>query len=940
MSQKPLVLPDIRSRAGAFVADWRDAEGYERGEAQEFVRGLLGVFGVSGRTAAVYEKRAQRSTTGHRGYIDALISGTALIEMKSAGEDLEKAEQQALDYMGSLTENEMPGYVITSDFKRFRLLNLQPEPDERAVIEFSLEQLPEHVEKLLFLAGYRRTSFGSAEQEAASIKAAQLMAKLYEHLEATGYDDHQASIFLIRTLFCLYADDAVLWERDLFSRWIEERTSEDGSDLGAQLATLYQALNRPEEKRYGQNDDLLMAFPYVNGSVFGEAVDIPYFDRASRELLLQASYFNWSSISPAIFGSLFQAVKDKKARRSLGEHYTTETNILKVIRPLFLDELEQRFEKARARKGELEKLLDHLGSLTFMDPACGCGNFLIIAYRELRALELRIHERIQELEDEGANRQRGNRLSKLGIQGDSQRGRGVQLALGADDLVRVKLAQFHGIELEEWPATIARTAMFLVEHQANQDMSRTLGYAAPLLPLQDSARITVGNALRTDWTDVLPARPTTVVMGNPPFLGHATRTPQQAQELRDVWQRQDIGRLDYVTGWYRKALDFFGHVPGRFAFVSTNSITQGEPVSALFDPIFDMGWRIRFAHRTFAWTSEAPGAAAVHCVIVGFDREAKPTPHLFTYTRPKGDPEEITARTINGYLVDAPRVSVNSRRTPLSDAVPSVQFGSMPNDGGHLLIDRDNRHEIAEDPIAHKYLRRFVGARELLHDAPRWCLWMEDLDPRDPSRSGLLRSRIEATKDYRSASRRAATNKLADTPALFGERRQPTVPYVCIPRHFSETRTFATVAYFNPDVISGDANFTAEDPSGFLFGIISSSMFMAWQRATGGRIKSDLRFSATVVWNNLPLPKITEKLRDQVIAGGRAVLEARALSPERSLAQHYAPLSMDPALLKAHRTLDVAVDKAFGARRLCGSEQERQQILFERYAELTVEAPQ
>ncbi|MEV0869473.1 type IIL restriction-modification enzyme MmeI [Brachybacterium paraconglomeratum] len=369
MSQKPLVLPDIRSRAGAFVADWRDAEGYERGEAQEFVRGLLGVFGVSGRTAAVYEKRAQRSTTGHRGYIDALISGTALIEMKSAGEDLEKAEQQALDYMGSLTENEMPGYIITSDFKRFRLLNLQPEPDEQAVIEFSLEQLPKHVEKLLFLAGYRRTSFGSAEQEAASIKAAQLMAKLYEHLEATGYDDHQASIFLIRTLFCLYADDAALWERDLFSRWIEERTSEDGSDLGAQLATLYQALNRPEEKRYGQSDDLLMAFPYVNGSVFGEAVDIPYFDRASRELLLQASYFNWSSISPAIFGSLFQAVKDKKARRSLGEHYTTETNILKVIRPLFLDELEQRFEKARARKGELEKLLDHLASLTFLDPA-------------------------------------------------------------------------------------------------------------------------------------------------------------------------------------------------------------------------------------------------------------------------------------------------------------------------------------------------------------------------------------------------------------------------------------------------------------------------------------------------------------------------------------------------------------------------------------------
>lgn len=366
---KPLVLSDIRNRAGAFVADWRDAEGYERGEAQEFVRGLLKVFGISGRTAAVYEKRAQRASTGQRGYIDALISGTALIEMKSAGEDLVKAEGQALDYVESLTEHERPSFIITSDFRRIRVLDLTVEPDADDYIEFPLDDLPAHVEDLMFLAGYRRTKFGSTEQEKASIQAAQLMAKLYEHLERTGYDDHQASIFLIRTLFCLYADDAGLWERDLFSRYIEERTSEDGSDLGAQLATLYQALNRPENKRYGRDDDLIQAFPYVNGSVFGEAVDIPYFDRESREQLLQAAYFNWSSISPAIFGSLFQAVKDKKARRALGEHYTTETNILKVIRPLFLDELEERFTKARSKKAELERLLTHLGSLQFLDPA-------------------------------------------------------------------------------------------------------------------------------------------------------------------------------------------------------------------------------------------------------------------------------------------------------------------------------------------------------------------------------------------------------------------------------------------------------------------------------------------------------------------------------------------------------------------------------------------
>ena len=592
MSKKPLVLPDIRSRAGSFVAQWRSAEGYERGEAQSFVRDLLQVFGITRSTAAVYEKRAQRASTGQRGYIDALISGTALIEMKSAGADLVEAERQAVDYMESLTEAERPDFIITSDFRRFRLSNLAADVGEQAVVEFALEELPAHVEDLMFLAGYRRAKFGSTEQEAASVRAAQLMAKLYEHLEATGYDDHQASIFLIRTLFCLYADDSGLWDRDLFSRYIEERTSVDGSDLGAQLSTLYQALNRPEDKRYGREDDLIMAFPYVNGSVFGEAIDIPYFDRASRELLLQAAYFNWSSISPAIFGSLFQAVKDKKARRELGEHYTTETNILKVIRPLFLDELEERFTKAHAKKRDLERLLDHLGSLTFFDPACGCGNFLIIAYRELRALELRIHERLQQL--------------------DPSR---TQLSLDAESRVHVKLSQFYGIELEEWPATIARTAMFLVEHQANQAVNLTLGYAVPMLPLQDSARITVANALQADWTQLVPATTALFVMGNPPFLGDHTRGANQLADLRNAWGADKVlSRLDYVTGWHAKALDLFRQpgYRGQWGFVTTSSITQGDQPARLFAPIFEAGWRIKFAHQSFAWSSEAPGAAAVH----------------------------------------------------------------------------------------------------------------------------------------------------------------------------------------------------------------------------------------------------------------------------------------------------------------------------------------
>lgn len=767
----------------------------------------------------------------------------------------------------------------------------------------------------MFLAGYRRAKFGSKEQEQASIHAATLMARLYEHLEKTGYDEHQASVFLIRTLFCLYADDAGLWERDLFSRYLEERTSEDGSDLGSQLATLYQALNKPEEKRYAKNDELLQAFPYVNGSVFGEPTDIPYFDRESRELLIQASYFNWSSISPAIFGSLFQAVKDKKARRELGEHYTTETNILKLIRPLFLDELDERFTKAYNKKSELNKLLEHLGELQFLDPACGCGNFLIIAYRELRALELKIHERLQEL----------------------NRG-GIQLDLMAEDLVHVRLRQFHGIEIEEWPATIARTAMFLVEHQANQAMNLTLGYSTPMLPLQDSAQITVGNALRLDWRGLVAAGPNTLIMGNPPFIGQYTKAADQTEDMKLVWGDLYDGYLDYVTAWFKKSSDFFRPVTGgRFAFVSTNSIAQGQPVPALFGPLFDAGWRIRFAHQTFAWQSEAPGSAAVHCVITGYDKHERSAPQLFTYDNVKGEPQQVPAREINAYLVDGPNLLVRKRSRALSTELPKVNRGSQATDGGNLIVEVDEYAEVSADPIAAKYLRPNIGARQLIHDAPRWCLWMagDGFEPKDLHRSAVLKQRVENCRNFRLASKKVATKKSADYPHLFQENHQPDVEYVGIPRHFSETRAFATVTRFAPEIICGDANFLAEDPDGLLFGVISSSMFMTWQRAVGGKIKSDLRFSNTLVWNNLPLPAVDEDLREKIIEAGKGVIAARELHPERSLAEHYNPLAMSPALLKAHAALDRVVDKAFGAKKALASNEERLTLLFERYAEMT-----
>lgn len=906
-------MNEIRARAAQFTRDWQDEPGDERQQAQSFVRDLLGVYGITQTRAAFYEKRVKRSSTGSRGYIDALIPGLALIEMKSAGKDLVAAEQQALDYIDDLPDPEVPRWVITSDFRRLRLLDLHAESE--GVQEFALTQMRDRADVLAFLAGYGERTFGSKAQESASIKAAKLMASLYEALEGSGYDDHEASVFLVRTLFALYADDAGVWDRDLFLEFLETRTATDGSDLGPQLSLLYQVMGREPSRRQSNLDELISRFPYVNGGVFEESVSIPSFDAGMRDRLIAAAMFNWSAISPAIFGSLFQAVKDKTARRELGEHYTTETNIMKVIGPMFLDELRQRFTDGYHDTAKLKKLRADMGLMRFLDPACGCGNFLVVGYRQMRALDLEVLLRVQELSGETA-----------------------RTMFFTEEHLAVRLSSFHGIELEEWPAQIAATALHLVEHQANQAMELALGSAPDPLPLDKIKSIVVGNALRVDWATVLEPTEHLYIMGNPPFLGHATRSAEQAQELRDVWRRDDIGRLDYVTGWYAKALELLGRpgYRGEFAFVSTNSIAQGEPVPALFGPVFAAGWRVKFAHRTFAWTSEAPGAAAVHCSVIGFDRPSRKRARLFDYSgNLKGEPVEIpVVDQLNGYLVDGPIVLVDQRRSPLASALPPMVFGNMARDDGNLLIEPDDYAEVMADPIAAKYVRPFVGARQLIHNEPRWCLWLVDLDPSDIARSPILRRRLDAVRQFRAASKAESTRQMAETPHLFGQRSQPDTPYVCVPRHASETRKFFPTALFTPDVICGDANFKADDPDGLAFAVISSSAFITWQRTIGGRLESRLRFSSTLTWNTFPLPAITDAQRAAIIAGGRAVLDARALRPERSLADHYNPLAMAPELLRAHRELDAAVDKTLGLRGTA-TEVDRLRALFASYAKLT-----
>lgn len=908
-SSKPPSWNEIRRRARAFVPRWAEATS-EQGQAQTFWVEFLGIFGVDLPRVALFEQHVKRTSTGKDGRIDLYWPGTLVVEHKSAGKSLEEAEAQALDYLDDLDVANLPQVVITSDFAHLRLLDMT-QPGASAVT-IDLVDLEKEIDRFGFIAGYTRRSLTAAQEKSANVEAATLMGRLYEALAADGYADHHTSVLLTRLLLLMFGDDTGLWQKSLFTELLETRTAADGSDVGGQLAVLFQVLDTPVGRRARSVDEVMARFPYVNGRLFREVVPIPFFDAEMRRTLLEAAAFDWSQISPAIFGSLFQAVKDRQARRELGEHYTSEANILKVIRPLFLDELEERLAGADSI-AKLTSLRTRLGQLRFLDPACGCGNFLVITYRELRRLELEVLRRLRTLSG-------------------SQ-----QLALDVTLDLTVSLDQFYGIEIEEWPAQIAEVAMFLVDQQENIALAQEFGDAPDRLPITTAATVVVDNALSLDWSGVLPASADVVILGNPPFVGRSVRTPAQVAEMRSIWGKAYSVNLDYVTCWYALALRYFGDQPGRWAFVSTNSVSQGEPTARLWRPILAAGWRARFAHRSFRWDSEAPGRAAVHVSIIGFDRaKTSPKPLLWRYPEGGvGDPVRDEVVRVNPYLVEGPNILVDSRRTPLNPQLPPALFGSMPNDGGHLLINTAEEHAaVTADPVAARYVRPIVGADELLYAKRRWCLWLVDLDPADVARSPLLRERLAAVKVVREASRNPDTVEAAATPHLFWHIAQPATRYLCIPSTVSETRRYATAAYFEPDVISSNLNFVADDPDGFAFGVVSSAMFITWMKTIGGRLKSDVRFSGTFTYNTFPLPQVADRARSAIIAAAQDVLAARAAHPGASLAQLYNPVAMPADLTKAHQVLDRQVDRVFTTAILKTAE-DRQRVLFRTYATLT-----
>lgn len=812
--------------------------------------------------------------------------------------------------------------------------------------------------------------------------ASNQMAGLFESLAKAGMsDDKQISTVMARLLFLLFADDTQMWseseDSNSFERMIRG-THQEGTDLAQRLNELFDLLNKKPSGASAVADapEYLSGFKYVNGGMFADAVPLPAemsgaVAKTFRQQLLATSERDWSKVSPAIFGSMFQSVRDEETRREMGEHYTSEEDVLKTLGPLFLDELRDKLTNAVDKSDEptrLRNLRRELANIRFMDPACGCGNFIIIAYREMRKLELDILVRLRNLGQIDESELGSLVVGTAGVsEGVRKRARSIEPLVTIDN--------FYGLELDPWPASIARTAMFLVERQMDQKMMEEFGYAPVRLPLAHSAHILEGDALTEvdevsgeqvdrDWSKVLSVTVQDVadgvrvyIAGNPPFVGQAKKGDEQDLGMRLAWGDDYAGYLDFATAWFAKAARYLKTlqeqaealkvkvVPGDFAFVSTNSIVQGQPVPSLFGPLFRDGWRLKFAYRSFPWESEAAGKAAVHCVITGFTRSEVPekrSVRVFDYdwsTRRTVEQEPVHA--LNAYLVEGPNVLVEKRSKPLSSQLPLTYFGSKPVDGGNLIVEVEDYPVVAADPMAARYLRPFVGAKELVQGLERWCLWLEDATEEEIASSPVLSARVEAVAHMRMQSTKKATQELAQTPHLFGEMRQPLEAYVCIPSVVSEKRPFFTVKHFSPETITSNLAFTAIDPDGFLFALLSSSMLITWQRAIGGQLESRLRFSNTVVWNNLPLPQISEEQRRKVIAAGRKVLAAREAIEERagepvSLADMYASLAtMDPALRAAHDELDSAVDVAFGATRRCASDAKRLEILFERYQELT-----
>ena len=894
---------EIRKAATVFSKRWKGAYD-EKSQAQSFLKEFFEVFGVDTVTQATFEHRVKFSD-GSQGFVDCFWPSTILVEMKSKGKDLDAAFGQAMDYVRALPDQStLPRAIVVSDFQTFRFYDLTKDAQ---LTTFKLADLRKYVTLFGYMIGGESEEI--REQDPVNRKAAEKMAKLHDALKAIGYQGRELEVYLVRLLFCLFAEDTSIFKVDQFSNFIREKTAPDGSDLAIRIAELFQVLNTPPEKRLATRDEAVAAFPYVNGNLFGDQLQIPAFSAAMRTALLDCGALDWSKISPAIFGAMFQGVMNEKERHTLGAHYTSEENILKVIRPLFLDSLREGFDTiclltGPSKRVKLQQFHDRIAALKFLDPACGCGNFLLIAYRELRRLEMDV---LEELHKDDPS-----------------------MVLDVLTLCKVNVSQFYGIEIEQFPAEIAKVALWLMDHLCNLEVADRFGQYFARIPIKASPHIVCANALTTDWATLSPSFD--YIFGNPPFLGKKEQTPEQKADMQKVFAlKKPSSVLDFVTAWYKKAVDFTEGTTTECAFVSTNSICQGEHIPAFWNPyILPRNIHINFAHQTFKWSNEAEGKAAVHCVIVGFAFVDRKDKRLFVYDKPNGQPKETHVKRINPYLYDAVDPYTERRDKPVNAPLPMC-YGNIPLDWGTLMLTAEERAQfIASDSRCEPLIKRCLGGDELLNGGDRYCLWLVDFAPSLLKSLPLVSARVEACREKRLASKDAGARKLGEErPYQFRDLNNPDTAIV-IPKVSSERRKYVPLGFIDKSTVTTGTVLIVPNGTLYMFGVLSSAFHMAWLRAVGGRMELRYQYSKDLVYNNFIWPTVSDEARKTIETAAQGVLDARAAHPGQTLADLYDPLYMPPDLLKAHQHLDALVDKAYGKK--FANDAERVAHLFDLYA--------
>ncbi len=898
-----LNLIEMERRSKEFINDYKDVN-EEHSYAQQFWRDFLNIFGVHWKDVVVYEHRVEK-INGNTGHIDCFWEGKLLIEHKSKGKNLDKAYQQAFNYFTNLSASEKPRYIIVSDFERIRLIDLYT--GRRT--EIYLEELTSNLQLFSFI--YEPEKKKHLPQKELDIKASELMGKLYESLENDGYTGYDLELLLVRLLFCVYAEDTGIFKPFQFNDFLFEEN--DIAKIGTNLQMLFRVLNIPEDKRQKSLPDELLSFPYVNGKLFEKPIMPPMFNGAMVNDLKNICNFDWSKISPAIFGSLFQSIMDEELRSDLGAHYTSEENILKIVNSLFMNDLWEEFYQAKGVVWKLEALWDKIGRLEFMDPACGCGNFLIVAYKELRLLEFEI-------------------LSML-LEGDDK-----QIRFASSDLSKIKLNHFYGIEIEEFPSLIAKVSMWLVQHQLDLKYE-TLDIHEVNLPLKSSANIHQGNALKMDWRDIVEPSNNLFILGNPPFAGKKDQTKTQKEDMNFIFKGfKKIGTLDYVTAWYKKASEYIQGTNIEVGFVSTNSICQGEQVEVLWKKLKkDYGIIFNFAHQSFKWSNESKKNAKVIVIIIGFSCKERDEKFLFKYPHNSNTPQMNKVKIINSYLLDSDEIYISSKTKPICD-VPEIQLGNMPIDGGNLILnEKEKKILIDKYPVLSKYIKNYIGGDEFIKNTPRYCLWLK-------SETALIElknipeisKRINNVKEFRLASTRKQTRDASEIPSLFAEIRQPEHNIIVIPLNTSSNREYVPMGVLSNDIIISNLISFVNSDDLYILGVLTSKMHMVWLNIVGGKLGNQYRYSNRIVYNNFPFPKdISEKDKEDVERDVRNILDIRHQFMDISLFDLYDSMSMPPVLKKAHKKLDKTIDKLYRKKSFV-DDYDRIKFLFDLYLEYTL----